>query len=129
MGAALIEGAPGTTQELDLWFGQIDEEQLRQAARMAGGFYTSGLGLNPPALGGEGLDRVGLVLVASGIESFETEFKDARDYDLDGVQVKVLPLERVIISKRAAKRAKDAAQLPMLEAALAARTARQEEEK
>ena len=129
MGAALIEGAPGTTQDLDLWFGQIDEERLRQAARMAGGFYTSGLGLHPPALGGEGLDRVDLVLGASGIESFETEFKDARDYDLDGVRVKVLPLERVIVSKRAAKRPKDSAQLPMLEAALAARKARQEGEK
>ena len=129
MGAALIEGAPGTTQGLDLWFGQIDEEQLRQAARMAGGFYTSGLGLNPPALGGEGLDRVDLVLDASGIESFETEFKDARDYDLDGVRVKVLPLERVIVSKRAAKRPKDSAQLPILEATLAARRAKPKEEK
>ena len=70
MGAALIEGAPGTTQDLDLWFGQIDEERLRQAARIAGGFYTSGLGLNPPALGGAGLDRVDLVLGASGIEAW-----------------------------------------------------------
>jgi hypothetical protein len=34
--------------------------------------------------------------------------------------VKVLPLDRVIVSKRAAKRPKDAAQLPMLEATLAA---------
>jgi hypothetical protein len=35
--------------------------------------------------------------------------------------VKVLPLERVIVSKRAAKRLKDTAVLPALEAALAAR--------
>ena len=124
MGAALIEGAPGTTQDLDLWFGRIDEEQLREAARRAGGMYTSGFGLHPPALGGEGLDRVDLVLTASGLGSFEAEFRDARDYDLDGVPVKVLPLERVIVSKRAAKRPKDSAQLPMLEATLAARRAR-----
>jgi hypothetical protein len=39
----------------------------------------------------------------------------------------VLPLERVIVSKRAAKRLKDAAQIPMLEAALSARNARQRE--
>jgi hypothetical protein len=102
MGAALLEGAPGTTQDLDLW-------------------------LQPPALGGEGLDRVDVVLTASGLESFESEFARARDYDLDGVPVKVLPLERVIVSKRAAKRPKDAAQIPMLEAALAARTARNED--
>ena len=83
--------------------------------------------MQPPALGGEGLDRVDVVLMASGLESFDSEFTRARDYDLDGVSVKVLPLERVIASKRAAKRPKDTAQIPMLEAALAARKARKED--
>ena len=128
MGAALIEGAPGTTQDLDLWFGRIDPEQLREAARRAGGFYTAGFGVQPPALGGEGLDRVDVVLTASGLDSFDREFANARDYELDGVRVKVLPLERVIVSKRAAKRPKDAAQLPILEATLAARRARRKDE-
>jgi predicted nucleotidyltransferase len=128
MGAALIEGAPGTTQDLDLWFGRIDDERLREAAHKAGGFYTSGFGLQPPALGGDGLDRVDVVLAASGLESFESEFKGAREYELDGVRVKVLPLERVIVSKRAARRPKDTAQMPMLEAALAAQRARQKED-
>lgn len=125
MGAALIEGASGTTQDLDLWFERIDVDRLREAARRAGGFYTSGFGVQPPALGGEGLDRVDVVLSASGLDSFEQEFAGARDYDLDGVRVRVLPLDRVIVSKRAAKRPKDAAQIPMLEAALAARRARE----
>ncbi len=128
MGAAVIEGAPGTTQDLDLWFGRIDVERLREAAHRAGGVYTAGVGLQPPAVGGEGLDRVDVVLTASGLESFEKEFAGAHDYDLDGVRVKVLPLERVIVSKRAARRAKDAAQIPMLEAALAARKARSADE-
>ncbi len=128
MGAALIEGAPGTTQDLDLWFGRIDDQRLREAAHKAGGFYTSGFGLQPPALGGDGLDRVDVVLTASGLESFDREFSGAREYELDGVRVKVLPIERVIASKRAAGRPKDAAQIPMLEAALAARRARQNEE-
>ena len=126
MGAALIEGAPGTTQDIDLWFGRIDEHRLREAARRAGGLYTAGFGLQPPALGGEGLDRVDVVLTASGLESFEREYAGAREYELDGIRVKVLPLERVIVSKRAAKRPKDSAQIPMLEAALAARNARTE---
>jgi hypothetical protein len=97
---------------------------LHEVAQKAGGVYTSGSGLQPPAIGGEGLDRVDLVLSASGLESFDREFVRAHQYDLDGVRVKVLPLERVIASKRAVMRAKDAAQLPMLEAALAARNAR-----
>ena len=70
MGAALLEGAPGTTQDLDLWFGQIDPERLNEAARRAGGVYTSGFGAQPPALGGEGLDRLDVVLTASGLDSF-----------------------------------------------------------
>ena len=36
-----------------------------------------------------------------------------------------LPLERVLASKRAAKRPKDLAQIPMLEAALAVKTAKE----
>ena len=127
MGAALIEGAPGTTQDLDLWLERIDEDQLREATRRAGGLYTSGFGLQPPAVGGKGLDRVDLVLSASGLESFDQEFENAREYQLEGVRVRVLPLERVIVTKRAARRAKDSAQLPMLEAALAARRARASE--
>jgi hypothetical protein len=103
MGAALLEGAPGTTQ-----------------------IWTSGSGfaLQPPAIGGEGLDRVDLVLTASGLESFEQEYERSTDYELDGVKARVLPLERVLVSKRAASRAKDLAQVPMLEAALAARQTR-----
>lgn len=125
MGAALLEGAPGTTQDIDLWLERIDEGQLQEAARRAGGLYTSGFGLQPPAVGGEGLDRIDLVLTASGLESFADEFRNARDYVVDGVALRVLPLERVIVSKRAAHRAKDAAQIPMLEAALAARRSKQ----
>ena len=121
MGAALLEGAPGTTQDLDLWFGRIDEPKLREAAGRAGGLYTSGFGMQPPALGGVGLDRIDLVLVPNGLRSFDEEFAGARAYELDGVRVMVLPLERVVASKRAANRPKDLAQLPILEAALAAR--------
>lgn len=121
MGAALIEGAPGTTQDLDLWFGRIDSERLADAARRAGGFYTQGFGMLAPALGGPGLERLDVVLTAHGLDAFDDEYARAREYELDGVRVKVLPLERVIASKRAAKRPKDLAQIPVLEATLAAR--------
>lgn len=128
MGAALIEGAPGTTQDLDLWFGSIDGAKVAEAARRAGGFYTSGFALQPPALGGEGLDRIDLVLTADGLDSFDEEYGRAHEYDLDGVRVRVLPLERVIASKVAANRTKDVAQIPHLRATLAAREAMKEQD-
>jgi hypothetical protein len=124
MGAALLEGAPGTTQDLDLWFGAIDGDRLNEAARRAGGTYTTGFGVQPPGFIGEGLERLDVVLTASGLEAFEEEMAKAHAYEIHGVPVKVLPLERVLVSKRAAKRPKDSAQIPMLEAALAARRAR-----
>ena len=123
MAAALVEGASGTTQDLDLWFGSIDAVKLSEAARRAGGFYTSGIGLQQPTLGGEGLDRVDVVSHAAGLRPFDEEYANAHERELDGLSVRVLPLERVIASKRAANRAKDAAQIPHLEAALAARRA------
>lgn len=121
MGAALIEGAHGTTQDLDLWLGPIDSTLVGEAAQRAGGFYTSGFGVQPPAIGGDGLDRIDLVLTADGLDSFDDEYGRAHEYVLDGLRIRVLPLDRVIASKRAANRAKDTAQIPLLEAALAAR--------
>lgn len=121
MGAALLEGASGTTQDLDIWFGAIDAAKVGEAARRAGGFYTQGFGLQPPTIGGSGLDRVDVVVTASGLDSFDKEFTGAREHDLDGLRVRVLPLPRVIASKRAANRPKDVAQLPLLEATMAAR--------
>jgi hypothetical protein len=122
MGAALLEGATGTTQDLDLWFGSIDPERLGEAARQAGGFYTAGFGMQPPAIGGRGLDRIDVVLNASGLRPFDEEYAGSQEYEVDGVRVRVLPLARVIASKRAANRPKDSAQLPILEAALAAKS-------
>jgi hypothetical protein len=58
---------------------------------------------------------------AQGLHAFEDEYAGAREYVLDDIHVRVLPLERVIASKQAANRAKDVAQLPLLQAALAAR--------
>lgn len=55
---AVFESAPAPTQNLDLWFGRIDEDRLREAGRRAGGMYTAGFGSQPLAFGGEGLDRV-----------------------------------------------------------------------
>jgi hypothetical protein len=126
MGAALIEGAAGTTQDLDIWLGSIDPAKVGDAARQAGGFYTSGMGLQPPMIGGPGFERLDLVVNASGLDPFDVEYARAREHEVDGIRVTVLPLERVIVSKRAAGRLKDKAQLPLLEAALAARRERGE---
>lgn len=121
MGAAMLEGSPVTTQDLDLWLERSDDERLRAAAAEAGGFWISGFGMQPPAFGGDGLERVDIVLTAHGLDDFATEYARAIELEIEGVRVRVLPLDRVIASKRALARPKDRAQIPVLEATLAAK--------
>lgn len=121
MGAAVLEGAPIATQDLDVWFERAEDERLPLAAADAGGFWISGFGMQPPSFGGDGLRRVDVVLTAHGLDPFAVEYERTIEREVDGIVVHILPLERVIASKRATRRAKDTAQLPALEATLAAR--------
>jgi predicted nucleotidyltransferase len=121
LGAAVLQGAPMSTQDVDLWIERPGDDPVRQAAADAGGFWLPPNGMQPPAFGGEGLERVDVVLTAHGLEDFATEYALALDQDIDGIPVKVLPLERIIASKRATNRPKDLAALPALEATLRAR--------
>lgn len=124
MGAAVLEGAPVATQDIDVWLGQIDEVAIREIAAEAGGFWISGFGAQPPAFGGDGLDRIDVVLTAHGLQAFAAEYAGAVEREIEGVTLRVLPLARVIASKRATGRSKDAAALPVLEATLKARELR-----
>ncbi len=121
MGAAVLEGAPIATQDLDVWFERADDEGIKLAAADVGGFWISGFGAQPPAFGGAGLERIDVVLTAHGLEPFAVEYAQAITREVDGVTLHVLRLARVIASKRATHRAKDLAQLPALEATLLAR--------
>ena len=121
MGAALLEGAPVATQDLDIWFESTDDERIRDAANDAGGFWISGFGVQPPAFGGAGFERIDVVLTAHGLDPFPLEYQRAIDHEVDGVALRILPLDRIIVTKRATGRPKDLAQLPALEATLLAR--------
>jgi hypothetical protein len=123
MGAAVLEGAPVATQDLDIWFERADDERLRIAATDAGGFWISGFGLQPPAFGGPGLERIDVVLTVHGLGPFGEEYGGTIEREVDGLRVRILPLERVIASKRVLRRPKDLAQLPALEATLLAKKA------
>jgi hypothetical protein len=120
LSAAVIEGAPVATQDIDLWLEALDE-RVASAATAAGGFWVSGFGAQPPAFGGAALERLDVVLTAHGLRDFESEYNDAVVREIDGIRLHVLPLARVIVSKRTTKRPKDLAALPALEATAAAR--------
>lgn len=121
MGAALLEGVPAATQDLDVWFESTDDPAVREAARDAGGFWISGFGMQPPAFGGAGLERIDIVLTTHGLDPFPVEYQRTIVHEVEGITLRILPLERIIATKRATGRPKDLAQLPILEATLLAR--------
>jgi hypothetical protein len=121
LGAAVLEGAPVATQHIDVWFETLDSDQIALAAKDAGGFWISGFGMQPPSFGGDELSRIDVVLTAHGLRRFVDEYEAGVDREIEGVVVRVLPLDRVIASKRATGRPKDVASLPALEATLRAR--------
>jgi hypothetical protein len=118
MSAAVIQGADLGTEDIDLWFESLSDPGLDEAARAAGGVIARRA--NPPMLTGKGLDHIDLVIRCDGLRAFDVEYDSAIEAEAFGVKLKVLPLRRVISSKKAANRLKDQAVLPALKAALAA---------
>ena len=118
MSAAVIQGADLGTDDIDLWFQSLSDPGLDEAARSAGGMIA--WRASPPMITGKGLDHIDIVTRCDGLRDFDTEYVGAIDAEAFGVKVKVLPLRRVISSKKAANRLKDQAVLPALKAALAA---------
>jgi len=118
MSAAVIQGADLGTEDIDLWFSSLADPGLDEAARAAGGIFA--WRAHPPMISGRGLDHIDVVTRCDGLRSFDAEYATAVDAEVFGVKVKVLPLRRVIASKKAANRLKDRAVMPALKAALAA---------
>lgn len=117
LGAAVVQGADTMTQVLDFWFEQLGSPLIGEAAKIADGFYSPRM--QPPMVGGEGLDRIDLVTHCDGLESFEEEYANTVALQVDDFEIRVLKLERVIASKLAADRPKDRAVLDQLKTALA----------
>jgi hypothetical protein len=119
LSAAVIQGADVVTQDIDLWFRSTSHPGLSTAAEKVGGVFV--WRTTPQLFSGPGLDSIDVVFRCDGLLDFDTEVAAAIDHALPtGTVVKVLPIERVRDSKKAADRPKDRAVIPALEAAIAA---------
>jgi hypothetical protein len=116
MTSAILQGADGATKDIDLWFERTSDGKLSTATASVGGIFM--WRANPPCLGGRGLERFDLVNHIHGLSSFNDEYREAVDLPVEDFTLKLLPLERVVASKRAAGRDKDRAALPSLLAVL-----------
>jgi len=123
LAAAALQGAPAVTQDVDLWFHDLADPRLTRALQRIGASYIPPTHSTPPLLAGAGTDLFDIVVHMHGLESFDQEVRRATLVQVGGINVPVLPLERIIVSKRASGRPKDLSILPALEDALRARGA------
>lgn len=124
LSAAALQGAPVVTQGVDLWFERLDDPKLAAALRHVNGAYVPPTASTPPMFAGDGLELFDVVLRMDGLDSFRAEWANAVDMTLGDVAARVLPLARIIVSKRAAARPKDRLVIPVLEDVLAFGAAR-----
>ena len=125
LSAAALQGAPVVTEDVDLWIGRLDDPSFVAALRDVGGAYIAPTSYTPPMLAGEGLELFDLVLSMSGLSSFDDEWAGAIDVMVGDVATRVLPLTRILASKRAANRPKDRLVIPVLEDVVALQASQQ----
>jgi hypothetical protein len=118
--AAVLQNAHVVTQDIDLWIENLGSKEFSSAVKACNGFYIPPgiVGINPPMLGPESLKIFDLVTTMTGLETFDIEYQAAILITINRVDVRILPLQRIIASKQAANREKDQASLPALRAAL-----------
>lgn len=114
LSAATLQGAPVVTQDVDLWFKDLEDPGFAKALKKVGGSYIPPMMLNPPTLVGKAVNMFDIVLHMSGLKDFDQEILNTVEVKIDRTKVKVLALERIIKSKQAANRKKDQLVLPVL---------------
>lgn len=113
--AAIEQGAPLMTVDYDFWvsLGERDYVRLLSIVQRQGGTIRART-LYELSDG----TQVNAVFRPDGLRAFRAEWRECHWGELEGVRVRVLPLERVIASKQAANREKDLAVLPILQRTL-----------
>jgi hypothetical protein len=118
LAAAALQGAPAVTRDIDLWLRDPADPLLAAALKRAGAVYIPPGPDHPPLLAGGDATLFDIVTTVHGIGPYAREVRRAVRVPVGQVEVKVLPLARIIASKRALDRPKDRAILPALEDAL-----------
>jgi hypothetical protein len=112
MTAAVLQGTPVTTFDVDLWIDLPSRRYLQVmnlALKVGGQMVANTVAVLPGDL------TINFVYSVAGLNSFGREYSKARKLQWMGHRVAVLPLERIYASKKCVGRPKDLAHLPLLE--------------
>ena len=111
MSAAILQGAPATTLDTDIWVDLPERAYVRlhQLCRSLGANILAHTAI---ALSDDSL--VNFLFRVDGLHSFSAEYKKALRLKWLGMTVPVMPIESIIRSKQSVGRPKDLAHLPLL---------------
>ena len=112
MSGAILQGAPATTLDTDLWIDLPSRQYIRVLNLCRG--LGADIRANTVVDLSDG-STVNFLYEVHGLRSFGYEYQRARKLKWLGTEVAVLPLERIYVSKRFVGRPKDLAHLPLLE--------------
>jgi hypothetical protein len=115
MAAAILQGVPATTLDTDIWI-DLPSRQYMRVIRLCLKLDAKFVANTVVALSDDSL--VNFVYSVGGLKSFDSEYKRARRVKWNGMEIPVLPLERIIASKESIRRPKDIAHLPLLKQVL-----------
>lgn len=126
MTAAVLQGVMMNTLDTDIWVDLPTRQYMRlwNLIRAQGG-----TALSPTLYVLEDGKLVNFLCAVTGLRKFTAEYNDAVMREIEGVAVKILPLERVLKSKKTIRRDKDLAHIPLIENVLKARRVSEEKRK
>jgi hypothetical protein len=118
MTAAVLQGVMMNTMDTDIWVDLPTRQYIRlwNIIRAQGG-----AALSQTLYVLEDGKVVNFLFSVTGLRSFAAEFRAAVTRKVDGLEVKVLPLARILKSKKTIRRDKDLAHIPVIEKVLRGR--------
>jgi len=112
MSAALLQGVIMSTIDTDLWV-DLPERQYVRLMNLV--LKQDGMSLAQTLYALADGRLVNFLFTLHGVRDFDTEYKYAVDANIEGEPVKVLPLERILQSKKTVLRDKDRAHIVQIE--------------
>jgi hypothetical protein len=112
MTAAVLQGTPGATFDVDLWIDLPARQYMRcmnLALKLGAQMVSNTIAVLP------GDFTINFIYSVTGLRAFRSEYKQSRKLNWMGRKIVVLPLDRIYQSKKVVGRPKDLAHLPVLE--------------
>jgi hypothetical protein len=112
MSAAILQGVIVTTLDVDIWVDLPERQYVRLMNLVV---KQGGTSLAPTLYALADGRLVNFLFTVHGVRDFDAEYKNAVDAKIEDETIKVLPLERILKSKKTVLRDKDRTHILLIE--------------